>query len=665
MMTGSESSSLVRQDEEASEMTVPESQRLVISSTKKGPSLDPAFQKLRLPADLLKLLSEAQSVTLFRSAREILETTAPNCDSSCEVGYVVPEKGFVLEATVCRTRNGLAANYAEAYMRRRDPDCMFVGDSLPTDKPRFNEVFKVPFDTVRAESFAWLREQHLAVFLFYAGRRDMGTVSMVVAPSNAAFFAFGLSLLQGIVSPEELPEGKPPQAFVFVVPPFRHTHFSGKQVVVHNRLPQRHELFSYNLYPGPSAKKGIYGVLLSQGEREDWITAHCSAVRVTTPYDNQLHIMHEGASGGGKSELLESVHRERDGRLLLGVNIATGENRYIILPSACALNPVADDMALCHPSLQRNDGKLAIEDAEDAWFVRVNHIKHYGTDPDLEEVTTRPNEPFLFLNITARPGATALIWEHIMDTPKQACPNPRVVIPRAIIPGVIQGPVTIDVRSFGVRTPPCTEAAPTYGVLGMLHLLPPSIAWLWRLVAPRGHDNPSIVASNRLEAEGVGSYWPFAIGRKVDQANLLLRQIVNTPKVRYVLCPNQHIGAWRVGFMPQWIMREFLSRRGGAKFRYDQVERSESDPLLGYTPKQVVVEGQSIPSMMLRIALQRDVGEAAFLKGVKELRDFFVTELESFLLADLDPLGKKIICSYIEGRPIDELEELIPHPMFD
>jgi Zn-finger nucleic acid-binding protein len=36
--------------------------------------------------------------------------------------------------------------------------------------------------------------------------------------------------------------------------------------------------------------------------------------------------------------------------------------------------------------------------------------------------------------------------------------------------------------------------------------------------------------------------------------------------VRYVLIPNQHIGAWEVGFMPQWITREYLARRGGARF---------------------------------------------------------------------------------------------------
>ena len=63
-----------------------------------------------------------------------------------------------------------------------------------------------------------------------------------------------------------------PRAIIYVAPPFRHTHFEGKQVCVHNRLNHCHEIFSYNLYPGPSAKKGVYSVLLDIGEQENWVT---------------------------------------------------------------------------------------------------------------------------------------------------------------------------------------------------------------------------------------------------------------------------------------------------------------------------------------------------------------------------------------------------------
>ena len=62
----------------------------------------------------------------------------------------------------------------------------------------------------------------------------------------------------------------------------------------------RHEMFAYNLYPGPSAKKGVYGILIDQGEQEGWVTAHCSAVQVVTPYDNVLTIMHEGGQRRGQ-----------------------------------------------------------------------------------------------------------------------------------------------------------------------------------------------------------------------------------------------------------------------------------------------------------------------------------------------------------------------------
>ena len=123
----------------------------------------------------------------------------------------------------------------------------------------------------------------------------------VVAAQATGFGERGkIPLAQGFVNAEET-EGYKPRAIIYVAPPFRHTHFEGKQVVVHNRLDDCHEVFSYNLYPGPSAKKGVYSVLLDIGEQEGWTTCHTSAGRLITPYENELVIMHEGASGGGKS----------------------------------------------------------------------------------------------------------------------------------------------------------------------------------------------------------------------------------------------------------------------------------------------------------------------------------------------------------------------------
>lgn len=619
----------------------------------------------QVPAEVSELLNACQGFNLAASTQDLLDLAVPfEKDGWHEVAYDVPSKGSVIEARVCRSRNGIVANYLDPYMRRRDPDCMVIGDQEPTDKPRFEDRFGQPFASLREETFAWMKTQRLALFAFHAGVKGKGTEALAILPDNAGFFAYGLGLLQGIIPLEEIPDDFYPHAIIYVAPPFRHSHFEGKQVVVHNRRKEGHELFSYNLYPGPSAKKGIYGVLLNIGEAERWVTMHCSTVQVITPYERKVVISHEGASGGGKSEMLEQAHRQSDGSLLLGRNLVTDETRTLTMPSFCDLRPVTDDMALCHPSLEKGRGKLTLIDAEDAWFVRCNHIDQYGIDPHFEKLTVQPKEDLLFLNIEGQPGATTLIWEHIEDEPGKPCPNPRVIVPRKIIPDVVEGSVDVDVRSLGVRTPPCTADNPTYGIVGLFHLLPPALAWLWRLVAPRGHANPSIVQTEGMSSEGVGSYWPFATGRRVDHANLLLNQIIETPDVRYVLIPNQNIGAWEVGFMPQWIAREYIARRGGAYFSEKRMKESKC-PLLGYTPGSVIVEGRTIGAWFFEVDKQPEVGPEAYQAGAAILREFFHNELSVFLEDDLLPTGKKIIeCCLSDGSVSDYLN-LLELPLFD
>lgn len=620
------------------------------------------FERFRLPNDAEEVLTSSPNVILARSVEHLHELAVANVESDGyhHVSFEVPGKGLVEEVKVCKVKNGISANYLEPYMRRRDPDCMVIGDEAPTDKPTFLKRYGKPFDPLREETLAWLKTQELACFAFVAGMPGKGTDAMVIAPANTGFFALGLALLQGLIPPDKLRADFAPKAIIYVAPPFRHTHLEGKQVVVHNRKPGWHELFSYNLYPGPSAKKGIYGVLLTLGEKEAWITIHCSAARVVTPYDNQIGISHEGASGGGKSEMLELPHRQEDGSLLLGKNIVTDDKRTLTIPQFCQINPVTDDMALCHPSLNRGNGKLTLMDAEDAWFVRVNHIEHYGVDPHLEGMTIHPKQPLLFLNIDAKPGSTALIWEHIEDEPGVRCPNPRVVVPATAVPNVHRGSLDIDIRSFGVRCPPCTSENPSYGIMGLFHLLPPALAWLWRLVAPRGHANPSIVATQGMSSEGVGSYWPFATGRRVDQANLILKQILDTPRVKYILVPNQHIGAWEVSFMPQWITREYMARRGGANFTKEQVSPCRSS-LLGWNPTSIVVEGRSIGAFFFKVEQQPEVGIEAYDHGAQLLHEFFVKELKQFQTPDLIQLGKDIIRCCMDNGSIDDYAKLIPH----
>lgn len=613
-----------------------------------------------LPPEVAQILTNSPKVVIPASRHQLADLSLGGEESGqFEVGYEVPGKGRVVEAKVIRARNGVAVNYMEPYMRRRDPDCMVVADSGPTDKSRFSERFEGSFQDMRQEVFDWLGRQEVLVLPFMAGKTELGCDALLIAPLNAAFFATGLADLQGMIPENEIPEGFQPRAIIYLAPPFRHTHCQGRQIVIHNRMEGLHELFSLNLYPGPSAKKGIYGVLLSIGESEGWLTAHGSTVQVVTPYDNIVTIMHEGASGGGKSEMLEYVHREADGRLLLGVNVVSGEKRFLTLNQSCQLRPVTDDMALCQPELQGESRKLVVTDAEDAWFLRINHITHYGIDPQYESLTIHPPEPLVFLNLDAVPGATCLIWEHQEDEPGVPCPNPRVILPRRMVPGIVNSTVEVDVRSFGVRTPPCTRENPSYGIFGILHFLPPALAWLWRLVSPRGFSNPSITDSEGLGSEGVGSYWPFATGRKVDQANLLLRQIQSTPGTRYTLSPNQHVGSWKVGFIPQWIAREYLARRGGAKFRPDQIVPARC-PLLGYTLRSVLFEGTQISHWFLEVDTQPEVGPEGYDGGAQELSVFFEESLSCFMEeADLDPKGREIIQCCFDKGSVTDYEKLL------
>lgn len=613
---------------------------------------------MRLPADLNQILLSARKVIMPSTKQELIDLAMGGKDNDTfEVSYRIPGKEDFLEARVHRCRNGLAVNYIEEYMRRRDPECMVIADDLPSDKTRYSERFDQPFGQVRGEIFSWMGDQDLVVLPFYAGSKELNFGSLLVGPANASFFAAALAELQGMIIPDEIPENFTPKAIVYLAPVFRHTHCGGKQIVIHNRTQDLHEIFALNLYPGPSAKKGIYGVLINLGEKEGWVTAHGSAVTVTTPYDNEFVIMHEGASGGGKSEMLQYPHREPDGRLLVGEHLKTGKKRYIPAFQGCQLNPITDDMALCHNAIQNDSGRLVVKDAEYGWFVRVNHIERYGVDRYLEELCTNPQEPLVFLNMYAVSKATCLIWEHIEDSPGKPCPNPRVIIPRKIVPGIVHEPVEVNVRSFGVRTPPCTKENPTYGILGLLHILPPALAWLWRLVSPRGYANPSITQTTGMSSEGVGSYWPFATGRRVDQANLLLRQILQTPSTKYTISPNQHVGAWKTGFMPQWIAREYLSRRGNARFKPHQIEAARC-PLLGYALHSMQIEGFFITSEFLKVHTQPDVGEHAYDQGAQILSDFFKREIEFYLKeADLDPIGRRIIeCCMRDGSLDDYLK---------
>ncbi len=616
------------------------------------------LEKFVLTPELKIILNNSPSVIIPDSKEMLFELIFGNAGTN-SIDVVYEANGQpVKEAVVARCKNGAVVNFTEDYMRRRDPDCMRISDDKPTDKPRFKEVYGYEFGVLQKDTYTWLAQQELILVPFMAGGNEYGYPALLVCPRNAAFFAFALAQLQYFVNAKNVTDFKP-RAIVYVAPPFRHTHFKGKQVCVHNRLDDCHEIYAYNLYPGPSAKKGIYSVLLDIGEQEGWVTAHASAARIITPYENEIVMMHEGASGGGKSELLQDVHRISDGRVLLGTDLETGEHHCLSMSDTCTIHPVTDDMAICHPSFQNGSGKLALYDGEDGWFLRVDGITAYGSDPMYERITIHSKEPLVFFNIQGVPSSTCLVWEHTMDSTGKPCPNPRVIVPRKMVDNIVTAPVDVDVRSFGVRMPPTTAAHPDYGIMGLMHIIPPALAWLWRLVAPRGFNNPSITGSSPLASEGVGSYWPFATGQKVRQANLLLEQILDCPNTHYVLIPNQHIGVFKIGFSAEWISREYLARRGGVNMKMDRLTPARC-ALMGYALKEMKMDGQNIPPKFLMPEKQETLGIEGYDQGADILYNFFAKELQTYDCEDLHPVGKQILECFKNHGTIEDYCAITP-----
>ena len=83
-----------------------------------------------VPDNISTLLNECKSYTVFNTSEELAIAATNGIENmEFEVSYDVPGKGNYVEAIVQRVKNGISANYTEAYMRRRDPDTMVIADN--------------------------------------------------------------------------------------------------------------------------------------------------------------------------------------------------------------------------------------------------------------------------------------------------------------------------------------------------------------------------------------------------------------------------------------------------------------------------------------------------------------------------------------------------------
>jgi len=160
---------------------------------------------IKLPTDVEELLRNCKKVTYFDSPEELaIAAVGGPTKTKFDVKYDVPGKGEYVEAVVHKVSNGIAVNYTEAYMRRRDPNTMAISDDKPTDKIRFKEKYGYEFGDIKTETLEWLKNQELAVFFYLAGLKKLGVGGMAIAPANAGFFAGGLADLQGFIPKSEL-----------------------------------------------------------------------------------------------------------------------------------------------------------------------------------------------------------------------------------------------------------------------------------------------------------------------------------------------------------------------------------------------------------------------------------------------------------------------------
>ena len=150
------------------------------------------LEEFVLPPDLEKILDNSPSIIIPKTEEMLYGLIFGNNGTNTnqvDVCYRVNGE-LVKEAVVSRCKNGAAVNFTEDYMRRRDPDCMRIGDDLPTDKPRFKDVYGYDFEKLKIETYKWLARQELILVPFMAGGKEYGYEALLVCPRNAAFFAF-------------------------------------------------------------------------------------------------------------------------------------------------------------------------------------------------------------------------------------------------------------------------------------------------------------------------------------------------------------------------------------------------------------------------------------------------------------------------------------------
>ncbi|GAB4344937.1 MAG: hypothetical protein OHK0047_38090 [Leptolyngbyaceae cyanobacterium] len=88
---------------------------------------------VELPPELQQILQSAPHVAIASNVDQLVELAIRDAKNGFhEVAYDIPERGKVVEASVCRVRNGISANYGSASHWRSSRNAVPVPCSAAT-----------------------------------------------------------------------------------------------------------------------------------------------------------------------------------------------------------------------------------------------------------------------------------------------------------------------------------------------------------------------------------------------------------------------------------------------------------------------------------------------------------------------------------------------------
>ncbi len=191
--------------------------------------------------------------------------------------------------------------------------------------------------------------------------------------------------------------------------------------------------------------------------------------------------------------------------------------------------------------------------------------------------------------------------------------------------------------NYGLATQFASKESPSVGISGAFHVLPKSIAWLWRVVAPTGNLGEECLST--------------------PEANALLTEIKESEAI-FTLLPVGFVGAWRVKAKVLCMGRNIIS--GKQKTFTEQRSLFPARYVLfGYAPKATHTGQFDMPEEFLRVEKQVELGTEGYDLSAGIIRDIFITSLESHLTNEIDPLGRAIIELFLNNGSIKEFDTIL------